>query len=82
VMPRPVTPAEVAQARVFERLLLAESAELHDLAHRIPRAADRRVENNCSAPWDVIQIRARMDEVQRLLQALRGRFPQLPDTER
>jgi len=82
VMPRPVTPAEVAQARVFERLLLAESAELHDLAHRIPGVADRRVENNCSAPWDLIQIRARMDEVQRLLQALRGRFPQLPDTER
>ncbi|MGA8546894.1 MAG: hypothetical protein WB785_16760 [Mycobacterium sp.] len=77
-----MTPAEVAQARVFERLLLAESAELHDLAHRIPGPADRHLGNDCSAPWDLIQIRARMDEVQRLLQALRGRFPQLPDTER
>jgi hypothetical protein len=83
VMPRPVTPAEVAQARVFERLLQAESAELHDLAHRIPGAADRRLDNDTPAQsWDLVQIRARMDEVQRLLQALRGRFPQLPNTER
>ena len=83
VIPRPVTPAEVAQARVFERLLQAESAELHQLAHRIPGAADRQLDNDSSAPsWDLMQIRARMDEVQRLLQALRGRFPQLPDTDR
>jgi len=83
VIPRPVTPAEVAQARAFERLLQAESAELHKLAHRIPGAADRQLDNDSSAPsWDLMQIRARMDEVQRLLQALRGRFPQLPDTDR
>ena len=83
VMPRPVTPAEVAQARVFERLLQAESAELHELAHRIPAVADRQLGTDNSAPsWDLIQIRARMDEVQRLLQALRGRFPQLPNAER
>jgi hypothetical protein len=82
-MPRPVTPAEVAQARVFERLLQAESAELHELAHRIPVAADRQLDNDRSGQsWDLVQIRARMDEVQRLLQALRGRFPQLPNTER
>lgn len=82
VMPRPVTPAEVAQARVFERLLQAESAELHELAHRIPGAADRQLDTDRSASsWDLMQLRVRMDEVQRLLQGLRGRFPhQLPES--
>jgi hypothetical protein len=82
-IPRPVTPAEVAQARVFERLLQAESAELHELAHRIPAAAERQIDNDSSASsWDLVQIRARIDEVQRLLDALQGRFPQLPGAER
>lgn len=80
---RTVTPAEVAQARVFESLLQAESAELHELAHRVAGAPDKHHGAEGSAPsWDLIQLRARMDEVQRLLQALRGRFPQLPDAER
>lgn len=83
VIPRPVTPAEVAQARVFERLLQAESVELHELAQRIPRAADRQLDNDTSpSSWDLVQIRARLDEVQRLLEGLRGRFPQLPGGER
>jgi hypothetical protein len=36
-----------------------------------------------SAPsWDLMQIRARIEEVQRLLQALRGRFPHpLPESD-
>jgi hypothetical protein len=81
---RPVKPAEVAQARVFEILLQAESAELHELAHRVTGAADQQLDTNSSAPsWDLMQIRTRMDEVQRLLQALRGRFPhQLPNSDR
>jgi hypothetical protein len=84
VMPRPVKPAEVAQARVFEILLQAESAELHELAHRVAAAADQQLDNDSSAPsWDLMQIRTRLDEVQRLLQALRGRFPhQLPNSDR
>jgi hypothetical protein len=84
VLPRPVTPAEVAQARVFESLLQAESAELHELAHRVAGGADQQFDNDNSVPsWDLMQIRTRMDEVQRLLQALRGRFPhQLPDSGR
>jgi hypothetical protein len=78
-----VTPAEVTQARVFERLLQAESVELHELAQRIPRAADRQLDNDTSpSSWDLVQIRARLDEVQRLLEGLRGRFPQLPGGER
>ena len=80
---RSVTPAEVAQARVFESLLQAESAELHELAHRVAGAPDNHLDADGSAPsWELMQLRARMDEVQRLLQALRWRFPQLPDTER
>jgi hypothetical protein len=76
VAPIPVKPAEVAQARVFEGLLQAESAELQELAHRIAGAVDQLPDTDGSAPsWDLMQIRARIDEVQSLLQALRGRFP-------
>ena len=76
VVPRPVNPAEVAQARVFERLLHAESAELQELACRMAGAVDQQSDLDRSASsWDLMQIRARIDEVQRLLQALRGRFP-------
>ncbi len=79
VMPLSVTPAEVAQARVFEGLLQAESAELHDLARRITGPVDQLLEKGSPAPsWELMQIRTRIDEVQRLLQALRGRFPHPP----
>lgn len=82
VLPRPVKPAELAQARVFEGLLQAESAELHELVHRMAGTVD--LQSNSSAPaWDLMQIRARIDEIQRLLQALRGRFPHpLPESDR
>jgi hypothetical protein len=84
VAPRPVKPAEVAQARVFEGLLEAESAELQELAHRMAGAVDHQSDLESSAPsWDLMQIRARIDEVQGLLQALRGRFPPpLPESDR
>jgi hypothetical protein len=84
VVPRPVNPAEVAQARVFEGLLQAESAELQELAHRTAGAVDHQSDLESSAPsWDLMQIRARIDEVQCLLQALRGRFsPPLPESDR
>ena len=84
VAARPVNPAEVAQARVFERLLQAEAAELQELAHRMPGAVDQPSDLDGSAwSWDLMQIRARIDEVQGLLQALRGRFPHpLPESDR
>jgi hypothetical protein len=75
----PAQPAEIAQARVFERLLRAESAELRELAHRATgEAADD------SGPYgDLAQIRARIDEVEGLLRALQGRFPHsAPDGDR
>lgn len=70
VLPRqPTQPAEIAQARVFERLLQAECAELRDLAHRVGTADSER-------SGALRQIRARLDEVDGLLRALQGRFPQ------
>jgi hypothetical protein len=69
VLPRrPTQPAEIAQARVFERLLQAECAELRDLAHRIGTDDSERSE-------ELTQIHARLDEVDGLLRALHGRFP-------
>jgi hypothetical protein len=75
----PAQPAEIAQARVFERLLRAESAELQELAHR---AAGEEADE--SAPYgELTQIRARIDEVNGLLRALQGRFPRsAPDGDR
>jgi hypothetical protein len=81
VLPRrPAQPAEVAQARVFERLLRAECAELQELAHRIARQS----EPDGSRPsGELAQLRARIDEVDGLLRALQGRFPHsTPDGDR
>lgn len=78
VLPRPPQPAEIAQARVFEGLLQAECAELQELAHRMAgaNAKDRLPEADDSRPsGELTQIRARIDEVHGLLQALQGRFP-------
>jgi len=77
VLPRrPAQPAEIAQARVFEGLLQAECAELQELAHRMAGAKDQRPEPDDSRPsGGLTQIRARIDEVHGLLQALQGRFP-------
>jgi hypothetical protein len=81
---RPAQPAEIAQARVFERLLQAECAELQELAHRM--AADRHQQpepDDSRAPGELTQIRARIDEVDGLLRALKGRFPDsVPDGDR
>ena len=81
VLPRqPAPPAEVAQARVFERLLQAECAELQELAHRM--AADKH-QQPAPDSAELTQIRARIDEVDGLLRALKGRFPHsAPDGDR
>ena len=85
VLPRrPAQPAEIAQARLFERLLQAECAELQALAQRMAGAKDQRPEPDDSRPsGDLAQIRARVDEVHGLLRALQGRFPHsVPDGDR
>lgn len=80
----PVQPAEIAQARVFERLLQTECTELQQLARRIGRAEDRLSDCDSSEqPQDLAQIRARLDELHGLLRALQGRFPHSnPDLDR
>jgi len=85
VLPRrPAQPAEIAQARVFERLLQAECAELQELAHRMAGNQHQQPEPDDSRPsGDLAQIRARVDEVHGLLRALQGRFPySVPDGDR
>ena len=76
VLPRQPAPAEIAQARVFERLLRAECAELEALAHRMAADTYQQPEPDDSRPSEELtQIRARIDEVHGLLRALQGRFP-------
>lgn len=78
--PRPTTPAEVAQARVFEELL---EAEWNELAHHVATAADGRPDDNSGSSWELGYVHARLSEIRQLLQALRGRFPDaVPDSNR
>lgn len=75
-LPRAVQLAEIAQARVFERLLRAEGAELQELAHRIAAVLAQLPDSDSSQPpRELMHLRARIDEVQSLLQALQKRFP-------
>ena len=81
VLPRrPAQPAEIAQARVFERLLQAECAELQELAHRIAQQSEP---HDSRPSGELTQIRTHIDEVHGLLRALQERFPHsLPDGDR
>ncbi len=73
ILPRhPAPPAEIAQARVFERLLQSEHAELSELAHRV--AAEGNQQPGL-ASGELTQLRARIAEIDGLLGALQGRFP-------
>jgi hypothetical protein len=76
VSERSVTPAEVAQARLFEGILQAEVAELEQLAYRLAGSLDGEPELDSHEPArDLLRIHERIEEVHRLLHALRGRFP-------
>lgn len=73
---RGVEPAEVAQARLFEGILQAEFAELHHIAHRVAGPLHAEPDLNGPEPARYLQrIQTRINEIQCLLQALRGRFP-------
>ncbi len=77
VLDRHVQPAEVAQARLFESILQSEFAQLHRLADRMTGSPDWQHDlNGHELSRDLLRIHARIDEIHRLLQALRGRFPQ------
>jgi hypothetical protein len=68
----PAQSAEIAQARVFEKLLQAERRELQKLARTTDETPDS---SDACSPESRAQIRARLDEIHDLLRALGGRFP-------
>ncbi|MBO0864441.1 MAG: hypothetical protein J2P16_05145 [Mycobacterium sp.] len=75
----PPTSAEVAQARLFEAILQAEFAHLNALAYTMAGPLDRLKQadlGGCQPSRELMLVHARIDEVQRLLAALQGRFPQ------
>ena len=77
VLPRPVNPAELAQARLFEKALQAEFVELNRVAGTLaarPTASQQSDAGGTQSP-QLSRIHARIGEVHRLLEALRGRFP-------
>lgn len=72
---QPTKPAELAQARAFEKILQVEFAHLNELAahlveHRTP-APDACADAQCR---DLAQLHERVEEVRHLLRALRDRF--------
>jgi predicted secreted protein len=76
---RPAHPGDIAQARVFDALLLGEIAELQELAASMERRWRRRCERGIDdyrrPPENLAKMRARVAEAQKLLDGLRNRFP-------
>lgn len=74
----PSSPAEVAQARLFDELLCAEIVRLQQIATSAAgRRADRgeRTRRTQEAPKALAELRGTIDEAHCLLEALRRRFP-------
>jgi hypothetical protein len=73
----------VAQARLFETILLGEIAELEEFVAsseaRWLRRCERGADRPNSPPDALVRLRGRVVEAQRLLDALRTRF--LCDTD-
>jgi exonuclease VII large subunit len=70
---RPRSAADMAQARLFDEILESEIAELEELAEDIEaRSADRHQQGHSR---ELRRLNVRIDEVRRLLDALRDRFP-------
>jgi hypothetical protein len=76
---RPTYPADVAQSRLFQALLLDELDELDDLLAAAERRQRRRREEDSddpvAVPHALLQLRERIKEARRLLDALQERFP-------
>lgn len=75
VATRPVTPAEEAQARLFEGILQVELVELLNLLRSMTlRGTGKRTDEHWS-PETRTELSARIEEVHRLIHALQDRFP-------
>jgi hypothetical protein len=76
---RPAHPADIAQARVFDAVLLGEVAELEALVasmeNRWLRRCERGIDDENRPPENLVRMRGRVAEAQQLLDALRDRFP-------
>ena len=71
-------PADVAQSVVFEAILLSEIDELEDRAAAVERRWHRRrgldEDAAVTLPHDLTELRQRITEAQRMLDAMRTRF--------
>jgi hypothetical protein len=76
---RPPHPADVAQSRLFEALLLSDIDELEDRAataeRRWHRRRERKPDEVETLPHELKQLRQLITEARRLLDALHTRFP-------
>ena len=72
-------PADIAQARVFDAVLLGEIAEwatlVASMEKRWLRRCERGIDDPNRPPEALVRMRGRVSEAQRLLDALRDRFP-------
>ncbi|HME48688.1 hypothetical protein [Mycobacterium sp.] len=75
--PRPVNDADMAQARLFEVMLEDEIAELEQLVETVDARCRRNQIDGLKprASEELARLRTRLAEAQRLLTALRNRFP-------
>jgi hypothetical protein len=76
---RPAHPADIAQARLFDSVLLGEIAELEALVasmeKRWLRRCERGIDEPHRPPEGLVRMRGRVLEARQLLDALRDRFP-------
>ena len=76
---RPAHPADVAQAGMFDAILQGEIADLEQLAASMERKwlrrCERGIDDGNRPPEGLVRMRGRVSEAQRLLDALRDRFP-------
>jgi transposase InsO family protein len=69
---RPISAADMAQARLFDDILQSEIAELEELAAYVEARWQRLHEQRRRE--ELRRVHARLDEARRLLDALRDRF--------
>ena len=76
---RPAHPADVAQARIFDTIMQGEIAELELLVASMEQVWLRRCDSGMDGedrpPEGLVRMRGQVLEAQRLLDALRARFP-------
>jgi hypothetical protein len=76
--PRQVNPADAAQARLFEAILQAEIAQLQQVVAVLNSGCGDDSFSDGRPPETLSELRVRIEDVHRLLQRLRDRFPNSP----